>query len=441
MAPTKAVAKADMPEEEAGVAVEYAPVPKPANDPDTSNLRLWRDLFAVPSNRLKEFQRSGGFKGHDINPTWRMERMTEVFGPVGWGWNYEIMERWRESFGIKKRKDAPREDVENVFVRLRVWYVLPEEKPVWRKDPETGAFDRTKPPMNALFTGEQIGGTEIERGADETWKMAITDALGKCMVQIGLAASIYLGQWDDSKYRGDQLRAEASKRAQEFLDELQEVLPKMEALPEMNLYTSLDSFKWRVQEARDNDWKLSKRIDEVIFEHNTRLAEDFRDNLDAFLSGVATPDEFEAGIGPFRHAVKFIMSDKVQAKILKDVAEFKKRFESHTEEPKQIPQSPPPAQGKAAQAPAAGPAKPISLPAIEVTFDEGGKERWGAFTKGVIESIKSAVENGIHADALKVFIELHRPNIEKMREAGGAYVGYAERIDSDADAALKILGE
>ena len=31
--------------------------------------------------------------------------------------------------------------------------------------------------------------------------MSITDALGKCLQQLGLAADIYLGQFDDSKYR------------------------------------------------------------------------------------------------------------------------------------------------------------------------------------------------------------------------------------------------
>jgi hypothetical protein len=42
-----------------------------------------------------------------------------------------------------------------------------------------------------------------ERPDDECFKMSMTDAVGKCLVQIGLGADIYLGQFEDSKYRDE----------------------------------------------------------------------------------------------------------------------------------------------------------------------------------------------------------------------------------------------
>jgi hypothetical protein len=105
-----------------------------------------------------------------------MQQMTEVFGPIGKGWGYEQLE-WT----IAERM---------IFICLRVWYI----------DKETG---------EKYFTGPQWGGTEMvrknrdgsERPDDECFKMSTTDALGKCMLQVGLAADVYLGQFDDSKYR------------------------------------------------------------------------------------------------------------------------------------------------------------------------------------------------------------------------------------------------
>jgi hypothetical protein len=44
---------------------------------------------------------------------------------------------------------------------------------------------------------------------DEALKMATTDALGTAMKQLGVAADIYAGLWDGSKYR-DEVKAPAS---------------------------------------------------------------------------------------------------------------------------------------------------------------------------------------------------------------------------------------
>ena len=144
--------------------------------PPRDNLEFWNALKRTDPKATKPFQRAGGFRGTQIDPAWRLQMMTEVFGPVGKGWGYEQLE-WT----IAERM---------VFICCRVWYI----------DPHTG---------EKYFTGPQWGGTEMvrrnrdgtERPDDECFKMSMTDAIGKCMLQVGLAADIYLGQFDDSKYR------------------------------------------------------------------------------------------------------------------------------------------------------------------------------------------------------------------------------------------------
>ncbi len=142
----------------------------------SANLRLWNRLKRTDPRATKPFTRAGGFRGTQIDPAWRLQAMTEAFGPVGQGWGYEQIE-WT----IVERM---------VFACVRVWY----------RDSDTG---------EKCFSGPQWGGTELmrrrrdgsEEPNDEAFKMSVTDALGKCLLQLGLAADVYLGLFDDSKYR------------------------------------------------------------------------------------------------------------------------------------------------------------------------------------------------------------------------------------------------
>lgn len=138
----------------------------------TDNKSIWNKVCDTPVERTQKFSYSaGGRQFTDINPQYRVERLTEIFGPCGLGWGYEIMDKWREDFN----------GVTCVFVMLRLWYFDKEAK-------------------QTCFTGAQIGGTAIQYSPDESWKMSITDALGKCAALLGVAADVYLGTFD-TKYR------------------------------------------------------------------------------------------------------------------------------------------------------------------------------------------------------------------------------------------------
>ncbi|WP_109150670.1 hypothetical protein [Azospirillum sp. TSO5] len=164
---------------------------------DTANTALWDTLRVIDRKATKPFQKTGGFRGTQIDPCWRIERMTQVFGPVGQGWGWEQV-------GIHFTDGL-------VFVCVRVWYVPAGEAPAWPA--VNGA------PSNARWTGPQWGGDvlTLKRGQntfpnDEAPKMAMTDALGKALLSIGLAADVYMGLFDDSKYRDLNEREEDEKR-------------------------------------------------------------------------------------------------------------------------------------------------------------------------------------------------------------------------------------
>jgi len=145
-----------------------------ANEPEharVDNLRIWSDWSTdTPKEALKQFNRKG-FRGTAIDPTYRFERLTQLFGPNGQGWGFHISKQWREDF----------EGVPVVFVQGFLWYL----------DPKDG---------KRCETSEQIGGTVAIRTPDEAYKMSITDATTKCCQLLGLAADVYKGSQDGSKY-------------------------------------------------------------------------------------------------------------------------------------------------------------------------------------------------------------------------------------------------
>ena len=167
----------------------------------TDNLEIWNKLKQPPPTALKTIN-YGRLKGmSDINPMWRMEVMTEVFGPVGQGWKYTIDKLWTEqghggvvmAFAMVSvyfksqnphvevvRKIAEAEDDAPIMISTHEW-----------SDPVQGVGGST------LIAAESRG----MHNNDEAFKMAVTDALGTALKALGVASDIYAGKWDGSKYR------------------------------------------------------------------------------------------------------------------------------------------------------------------------------------------------------------------------------------------------
>ena len=57
------------------------------------NLSIFNQVKNVPPEAQKVITggRLAGFT--EINPMWRIEKLTEIFGPAGFGWYYEITEK------------------------------------------------------------------------------------------------------------------------------------------------------------------------------------------------------------------------------------------------------------------------------------------------------------------------------------------------------------
>ena len=161
------------------------------------NLKIYNIIKKVPDEAQKKIT-GGRLSGMtDIKPMWRIEKLTEVFGPCGLGWytttrNKEIID------GANSEKIAV-VDI-NLFVNYKKPFGLGED--LWSEPIEgTGGSSFIANERNGLYT------------SDECFKMAYTDAFSVACKSLGMGAEIY---WGDSKYQ-KQETIETIEQAKEYV--------------------------------------------------------------------------------------------------------------------------------------------------------------------------------------------------------------------------------
>lgn len=151
----------------------------------SDNLGIYELARKIPKHALKEIK-AGRLKGmSDINPMYRIKKMTGLFGPCGIGWKYEIVKEWLESYGNEVK----------AFLNINLYYKWNGE---WSEAiPGTGG---------SSFVSQERNGTFVN---DECWKMALTDAISVATKALGVAADVYYNAdskvkiKSDSKYEQD----------------------------------------------------------------------------------------------------------------------------------------------------------------------------------------------------------------------------------------------
>ena len=138
-------------------------------------MEIYDRVRSVPDEAKKSIS-AGRLKGMtDINPMWRIKKLTEEFGPCGIGWWTKVTDRWTETIG----------DETCAFVDLELYIKVGDE---WSK-PITGSGG------SKLATKERSG----VYVSDECYKMAETDALSVACKKLGIGADVYFSA-DRTKY-------------------------------------------------------------------------------------------------------------------------------------------------------------------------------------------------------------------------------------------------
>jgi hypothetical protein len=138
-----------------------------------SNLDLWGQFDDIDPKFTKPIT-GKPYKGTSPNPQYVIRCLTEMFGPVGAGFGWRVI---AEDF-------TPLGGEVLHWCRIEFWHT-----------DRTNTFEgygQTKAAYQTKSSGFMVD--------EDAPKKSLTDAIIKCASQLGVAANIFLGRWDDQKY-------------------------------------------------------------------------------------------------------------------------------------------------------------------------------------------------------------------------------------------------
>ena len=214
----------------------------------SDNLHIYKQVSSVPEDAQKPFESSWGKKLTEINSMWRIQKLTELFGPCGEGWFTEVTRQ--------ERVDFPNGEI-CVFTDINLYL----------KDTKTGRWSK---PIRGTGGNRLVlknaDGLFID---DEAYKKAYTDALGIACKALGFGADIYWGR-NDSKYdSGTATTASPSAKASDSKPETAaapqkaETTESVKGLPELSpSHPRWDAFiSWAAKKPKDKpSWQLRSAI-------------------------------------------------------------------------------------------------------------------------------------------------------------------------------------
>ncbi len=214
----------------------------------SDNLHIYKQVSSVPEDAQKPFESSWGKQLTEINGMWRIQKLTELFGPCGEGWFTEVTRQ--------ERVDFPNGEV-CVFTDINLYL----------KDTKTGRWSK---PIRGTGGNRLVlknaDGLFID---DEAYKKAYTDALGIACKALGFGADIYWGR-NDSKYdSGTATTASPSAKEVEKKPETvaapqkTETTESVKGLPELSpSHPRWDAFiSWAAKKPKDKpSWQLRSAI-------------------------------------------------------------------------------------------------------------------------------------------------------------------------------------
>jgi len=148
----------------------------------SETMKVWNAVQQTDPKYTKGFKKGGGFSGTAINATYQIRRATELWGPIGGKWGYEVVTS-------EYVKGADNDIIHVLMIKFR--------------HPD-GAFDVFG---QTTFAGANKNGKFTD---EEAPKKSLTDAITKGLAMLGFSADVFLGLYDDNKYVND-LRQQAAQ--------------------------------------------------------------------------------------------------------------------------------------------------------------------------------------------------------------------------------------
>lgn len=192
----------------------------------STNMQIWEKVSTTDTRYTKAAE-VGGQKITSLNGTAMIMKATEVFGPVGIGFGWSVMEeRFDEGSEMvsgdgDKRLVLGREL--NHTIKIRFWFELDGKRG------EIEQYGCTRYLYKSKY------GTTTD---GEAPKKSLTDAIKKSLSMLGFSADVFLGMFDDAEYvnqlkdeehieHAEDQEVERARQQQERLDYIKSVIDTM----------------------------------------------------------------------------------------------------------------------------------------------------------------------------------------------------------------------
>ncbi|MEW5543550.1 hypothetical protein [Pseudomonas soli] len=192
----------------------------------TTNMRIWEQVQTTDTRYTKNAE-VGGQKITSLNGTAMVMKATEMFGPVGIGWGWKVLEeRFDDGHEIfvgegEKRACLGREIGHTVKIQL--WFMQDGQRG------EVEQYGCTRYQYKTKYGMTTDG---------EAPKKSLTDAIKKALSMLGFSADVFLGMFDDQNYvehlraeeaieQAEDRQAEVERQKQERLDFIRDTIETM----------------------------------------------------------------------------------------------------------------------------------------------------------------------------------------------------------------------
>ncbi|OUM27999.1 hypothetical protein B8W70_15490 [Pseudomonas sp. 1239] len=153
-----------------------------------SNMRIWAQVDKTDTRFTKD-AKVGGQQITSLNGTAMIMKATEVFGPagIGFGWNVveERFDKGAEMFSGEGDKRISLGHELNHTIKITFWFVL---------DGQRGEIEQYG---CTQYLYKSKYGTTTD---GEAPKKSLTDAIKKALSMLGFSADVFLGMFDDTDY-------------------------------------------------------------------------------------------------------------------------------------------------------------------------------------------------------------------------------------------------
>ncbi|HEC1651071.1 TPA: transcription termination factor [Yersinia enterocolitica] len=187
------------------------------SDEAKENLFIWSRVQRTDPTYTKPLE-GAGFAGTSINSEYMFMRATEIFGPVGTGWGYTVLEEkmvpgapMSESLYDGNKKFIGTQLIRNAdgslitelnhSIKIEFWYTV--EGDVRGELQSYGATPYMYKTKNGI------------KADAEVIKKSLTDAIKKALSMLGFSADVYLGMHDDGEYLASNAIEFGIKKASE----------------------------------------------------------------------------------------------------------------------------------------------------------------------------------------------------------------------------------